>query len=201
MHKGCYSPIPQCNNPCKGDWSEIVKKDLEDLELPRSFDEIKRKSKYSFKNLVKKKTNEYTFKKLKSMQESHSKMNNLKYEEIKIQNYFSRTDINNEQKQIIFQFRTRMSNFGENYRGGRAQVNCPLCNDHRDKQELSYSCKVIQKEVELKGSFEDIYGDNISLQTIESLQNITEVRKKLLTNNNPLPLLAHVPLDAKSSAA
>ena len=76
-----------------------------------------------------------------------------------------------------------------------------MCNDHRDKQELSYSCKVIQKEVELKGSFEDIYGDNISLQTIESLQNITEVRKKLLTNNNPLPLLAHVPLDAKSSAA
>ena len=96
-----------------------MKKDLEDLELPRSFDVIKSKSKSSFKNLVKKKTNEYTFNKLKSMQESHSKLKKLKYEGIKIQNYFSRTDINNEQKQIIFQFRTRMSNFGENYRGGQ----------------------------------------------------------------------------------
>ena len=171
------------------------------MELPRSFDIIRSKSKNSFKNLVKKKTREYTLNKLKSMQNSHSKMNNIKYENIKMQNYFSRTDLNKEQKQMIFQFRTRMSNFGENYRGGRAQVNCPLCDNHRDKQELSYTCTVIQREVELKGSFEEIYGDNISIHTIESLQKISEVRKKLITNNNLLPVLAQVPLDAISSAA
>ena len=94
-----------------------------------------------------------------------------------------------------------MSNFGENYRGGRDQVNCPLCDEHQDKQELSYTCQVIKDEVEVKGNFEEIYSDNISVQTIETLQKITELREKLLENNKHLPLLAHVSLGDKPSAA
>ena len=82
-------------------------------------------------------------------------MKNLQYRAFKIQNYFYRTDITNDQKKIIFKFRTRMADFGENYRGARDQVNCPLCDTHRDKQELSYTCKVIQNEVQPKGEFED----------------------------------------------
>ena len=54
--------VTQCNFPCKGDWFEIVKKDLEDLELPCTFDIIRSKSRDSFKNLVKKKTIEYAYK-------------------------------------------------------------------------------------------------------------------------------------------
>ena len=193
--------VTQCNFPCKGDWSEIVKQDLEDLELPRIFDTIRSQSKDSLKNLVKKKTYEYAYKKLKCMQDKHSKMKNLQYRAFKIQNYFYRTDITNDQKKIIFKFRTRMADFGENYRGARDQVNCPLCNSHRDKQELSYTCKVIQNEVELKGTFEDIYSDEISLSTIEDIQKITEVRKEMITNNKNLPLMAHVSQGVKPSAA
>ena len=193
--------VTQCNFPCKGDWSEIVKKDLEDLQLPLNFDDIRSKSTGCFKNLVKKKTMKYAFEKLKCMKDKHSKMNNLDYEGIKMQNYFSRNDLKNEQKQIIFKFRTRMANFGENYRGSRDQVNCPLCDTHPDKQELSYTCKVIQNEVQPAGEFEDIYSDEISLHTIETLEKIMEVRKTAVTNNKPMPLLAQVSQGAKPSAA
>ena len=120
------------------------------------------------------------------MQDKHTKMNNLHYEGIKMQNYFYRNDINNEQKKLIFKFRTRMANFGDN---------------HQDKQELSYTCKVIKNEVQLKGVFEDIYGDKISKHTIETLEKITEVRKNVLTNNKPLPLMAQVSQGTKPSAA
>ena len=135
------------------------------------------------------------------MQDKHTKMKNLQYEGLKTQNYFYRTDITNDQKKIIFQFRKRMADFGENYRGGRDQVNCPLCYIHCDKQELSYTWKIIQNEVELKGSFEEVYSDDISIHTIEDIQKITEVRKEILTNNKTLPLMAHVSQGAKPSAA
>ena len=116
------------------------------------------------------------------MQDKHSKMKNLNYTSIMMQNYFKRTDLNVEQKKMIFKFRTRMSEFGENFRGGRDQVTCPLCETHMDKQELSYECKVIQKEIDIKGSFEDIYNDKISIHTVKTLEKIIETRKRLKEN-------------------
>ena len=59
------------------------------------------------------------------MQDKHTKMKNLQYEGLKIQNYFHRTDITNDQKKIIFQFRTRMADFGENYRGAGIRLTVP----------------------------------------------------------------------------
>ena len=108
-----------------------------------------------------------------------------------MQNYFKRTDLNVEQKKMLFKFRTRMSEFGENFRGGRDQVTCPLCETHVDKQELSYECKVIQEEIDIKGSFEDIYNDKISIHTVKTLEKIMETRKKLKENER-LPVQAHV---------
>ena len=65
-------------------------------------------------------------------------MKDLKYESIKIQKYFTRSDLSIEQKKLLFKFRTRMSDFGENYRAGRDKVICPLRESHMDNQELSY---------------------------------------------------------------
>ena len=62
--------ITQHNFPSKGDWSEIVKKDLEDFDINNSFDFIKSKSKGVFKKLVKQKSREYALKKLKNLQQN-----------------------------------------------------------------------------------------------------------------------------------
>ena len=56
----------QCNFPCKGDWLELVMRDLEDFGISNSFDFIKSKSKGVFKNLVRAKTMEYALKKLEA---------------------------------------------------------------------------------------------------------------------------------------
>ena len=125
------------------------------------------------------------------MQDKHSKMKNLNYSSITMQNYFKRRDLNVEQKKTIFKFRTRMSEFGDNFRGGRDQVPCPLCDTHVDKQELSYQCKVIQKEIDIAGSYEEIYSDNMNIDTVKTLQKILETRKRL-KENGKLPVEAHV---------
>ena len=50
--------ITQWYNPCKGDWTEQVNEDLNDLEITCSFDYIERKSTEAFKKIVKLKAKE-----------------------------------------------------------------------------------------------------------------------------------------------
>ena len=157
----------QWNSPSKGDWTELVKRDLEDLNIPCSFEVIKSKSKEAFNNLVKKKTKEFAFKLLQEKKHSHTKMENINYEDLKIQTYFTRQDIRTEQKKILFKFRTRMARFGQNYRGGKEKIVCPLCDSHIDNQDLSYICPVIRKEVKIRGSSSDIYCQEINKNTVE----------------------------------
>ena len=172
--------ITQWNSPTKGDWTELVQKDLEDLEIPCSFEFIRSKSKEAFKSLVKAKAKEYAFKILQRKQDSHTKMKNLKYEGIKTQKYFTRTDISIEQKKIIFKYRTRMADFGQNYRGGREKVICPLCESHVDSQELSLICPEIKNKVVISGSISDIYKEDIELETVEAIEKITQIRTNSL---------------------
>ena len=85
-------------------------------------------------------------------------------------------ELNPNQKKILFKFRTRMAEFGENDRGGWAQVICPLCNVHLDNQEMSYQ---IKSEVLIEGKIEDIYKEEINVKTVKTIEKITEVRKSL----------------------
>ena len=73
-----------------------------------------------------------------------------------------------------------MAEFGENYRGGRSQVMCPLCHLHLDNQELSYQCSEIRSEIKIIGKIEDIYKDEISLDTAETIEKISELRRSRL---------------------
>ena len=73
-----------------------------------------------------------------------------------------------------------MAEFGENYRGGRSQVMCPLCETHLDNQELSYQCLEIRSKLKIMGKIEDIFKEEISLETAETIEKITELRRSWL---------------------
>ena len=77
----------QWKHPVKDDWTSQVQKDMEDLDVDMSLEEIKLKSEYSFKKYIKIKMKEYTLEHLLSQKEEHSKMDNLHYVELRIQNY------------------------------------------------------------------------------------------------------------------
>ena len=82
--------------PVKDDWTSQVQKDIEDLKIDMSLEEIKQKSEYSFKRYVKIKMKEYCLEYLLNEKESHSKMDNMHYVDLKIPNYL--TSINLEQE-------------------------------------------------------------------------------------------------------
>ena len=76
-----------------------------------------------------------------------------------------------------------MENFGENYREGRDPVMCPLCSCHLDNQSLSTQCEVIKQKVEVKEYIKDIYENDISKETIDTVSSIVEVRKRILNKD------------------
>ena len=75
-----------------------------------------------------------------------------------------------KQKKLIFKGRVKMFEFGENYRGGRPQVTCPLCSLHLDNQEMSYQCPVVKSGVDIVGNIEDIYKKEIQPETEETIE-------------------------------
>ena len=105
----------QLKYPVRDDWTITVKQDLEDLRINLSFEEMKRKSEWSFKRLVKIKTKEYALDYLLKLKGKHSKMSNLHYSELKIQNYLKNENISIKEAQNLFRYRTRVAKVKENF--------------------------------------------------------------------------------------
>ena len=173
--------ITQWYKPCKGDWTEQVKEDLSDFKIPPSLEYVGEKSKYCFKKLVKQRAKQFTLDKLLVKKAKHSKMINLNYSELKMQDYFMKEDFDNYQKKTIFKLRTRMESFGENFRCGKNYVICPLCGLHRDSQDLCLQCPIIRQDIKSNGSISDIYGNEFENNIVHTIIKALEKRNEILS--------------------
>ena len=90
----------QWNNPTRGDWTETVRDNLNEFGISEDIDYLKSKTKDGFKNMVKKKARKIALIKLLNMKVTHSKMEKLEYEELKIQSY---NESSNNEKHIQIQ--------------------------------------------------------------------------------------------------
>ena len=120
----CFN-IAQCKHPVKDDWTEEVKVNLKELDIRLSLDEIKAK------RLVK----EFTLNYLLEMKGKHSKMENLSYNELKLQKYLKNYDIPTEEAKNLYRFRTRLAHFKENMKNGFLSTACPFCLGTRSNTE------------------------------------------------------------------
>ena len=110
--------IAQWNRPVKNDWTVTVRQDLSDLKIEENLSFFKSKSSESFKIIVKRKIMEFEFERLMNLKdrENRSKMNDLSYTKLEMQNYLMLENINKAGAQTLFKYRVRMANFGEDYR-------------------------------------------------------------------------------------
>ena len=132
--------------------------------------------------MLKKKAREIAFESLVEMKVKHSKMNNLEYKELKLQEYFQLPRIRIEQVREIFKFRTRMLTFGENFRGAKESVICPLCRSHADSQAWCLQCPAMMKELSSSVKLDGIYGDEVTIETAETIEEIMKIRKRIIEN-------------------
>ena len=63
------------------------------------------------------KTKEFALNQLLNLKGTHSKMDNLNYSELKLQNYLRDKKYQHMKQKNLFKFRVRVANFKENFKG------------------------------------------------------------------------------------
>ena len=110
--------------------------------------------------------------------ETKSKLKPINYTELKMQYYLVDPPTSKDEKRNLFQWRTRMSkSFGENFRGGRKDTICKFCNGHLDSQDdFFYNCPYLQKKIEVKGNYYQLFNESIPAELINTLTKISKLR-------------------------
>ena len=163
----------QSRYPQKGDWILQIRQDLEDVKLTLSFDEISILSDDAYHTKVKKAIKQSAFnwlinEKNKPWSSTPSKGSNLKYSELKLQDYFFPCSMTNKQCNILFSNCARMLPMKCNCKHSYSDLRCPVCMDtnHPDTQMHITQCdKLLESEnmlVSDKVDYEDIYSTDIA---------------------------------------
>ena len=112
-------------------------------------------------------------------------MINLKYDKLSMQEYFCSSSFNKIESQLLFKYRTRMSNFGANFPNGRSTVVCPICEDDSTTDSESHSFICEKMNILLPGisnhNSMDIYSKDIKTMKsgMEALTRILNLRSEL----------------------
>ena len=88
--------------------------------------------------MLKIKTKEYTLDQLLKLKIKHTKMDNLMYTELKMQNYLKSDNISVQEAQNLFRFRVGVAQFKANFGDRYSNKACPLCSVHLDTQVLFF---------------------------------------------------------------
>ena len=160
------------------DWTEQVKMDLFDFGLPRDLELLESRSTNNFKNLIKKKAREFELRSLVTIKKTQSKMKNLKYDKLKLQEYLQTMDT--DLATHVLRFRLRMASFSENFKGQGPQKFCPLCGIHPDSQAMSFQCGNVKATLKIEEKYENIFKNDISLRMAKLLKSIVKLRDQLI---------------------
>ena len=109
-------------------------------------------------------------------------MDNVNYDELKIQDYFSLKGTQVDHIRNIFKLRTRMAPFGNNFKGNKPSISCPLCDMSEDTQGHGFRCKAITDEIEINLDINEIYRGGITREEAETATKVLAKREELLEN-------------------
>ena len=108
-------------------------------------------------------------------------MDNLDYIELKPHNYLKDDKIPVQEAKNIYRFRTRVAKFKENQKNSYdVSFACPLCQVQPDTQAHSVQCPVARTKVEVKGTYSDIYMEDIPNDISKTLMEISKLREDLI---------------------
>ena len=125
------------------------------------------------------------FERLMNIKQSHSKVKNIVYSNLKMQNYLkpSRVKINQNEIQTIFKLRSRVIDVKQNFRGKYENLECRSCKSEEESQKHVYEYWKIKENNENKRKmieYENIFGENSKNQAeiAKNFLEILEIREK-----------------------
>lgn len=101
------------------------------------------------------------------------------YIDLEMANYLKNNEFDIDEMKLIFKFQTKMSKFGENFRGGETKILCPPCGLHHDTQESSFECSKVKQHVDVNVNFDNIFSDCVNGQFVDTLKKIMELMTRV----------------------
>ena len=169
----------QANNPQKGDWVIQIRKDLIDVNIHLSFDNIKSMSENTFKLKVTESIKCAAFKWL--LDKIKDKGSEISYNNLNIQDYFLFTEMNTKQRNLLFSLRARMLPVKCNFSKKYDDLTCPVCLD-KNKQDSQFhmlECNILLKGENILVKHNISYNDIFSRKAAKQLA-IVKIYEDLL---------------------
>ena len=152
----------QLKNRKSRDWASTVLKDIEELNLNVTLADIQAMNKTSFKSMLKRSVNHKALKDLENRKLKHSKVNHIKHTSLKMQKYLlpNELKIRNEESQLIFKLRCRVTETKINLKGMFDSFECDLCGKDDESQEHILKCIELvsmNKEIDVIPNYEKLF--------------------------------------------
>jgi hypothetical protein len=177
------------NDPLKGDWINQVTKDMDEINLHLSDQEIQSYSKVDFKQLVKTKMRNHVFSELQNIKADHSKVKNIVHTDLNNpQKYLTSGLLSNTKSSLLFNLRCMSVNeFKSNTESSDQHSPCPTCKNEDDTQEHSLVCIALKTHMSDQDtefvqsvSYSDLFGSvDAQLLVVEAFSLIIKTREKL----------------------
>ena len=165
--------------PDKDVWINTVEDDLDFLGIQFNEEEIRNTKKESFKRIVNAKIREASHSAL--LEDKKGKLDNLSAD-YSLKEYLYSNELNLEQKQLLFNLRTRMAPLKCNYRTKyQSNLLCCLCDaSSEDSQEHLLLCPSLLSEIVIDDSvaYMDLFGNiDQQVKATKYLNKIMSIRR------------------------
>ena len=170
----------QQSNPIKGDWVSTVLRDLSELEIYETIEEIKAMPRTKFKKLIKNRIETKALEYLQSKRGSKGK--EIRYTTLEMSEFLLpfNSILNIEEKRKLFEKRNRMTAIPYNF--GQKEEKC-ICGEIEDMQHI-YNCEIINA-IKPELSYEKIYNGNLKsqIEVFRRIEKNLEIRQEIIIRN------------------
>ena len=185
----------QSSNP--GDFCNLIVQDMIDLDIHTNKNHYTSMGSKQYKDWIKTKVTEAAFRYLTNIQQTHSKVKNIKYSKLELQPYLYSPLFSRKQMSTLFRLRSRplsgiKSDFSELYKPDLA---CPVCRQHPDTLQDLLTCPALSAVLQLEDvsseiSYSDVFSSDVSKQkaVTELYMKLMEARETMLTREEPADL-------------
>ena len=91
-----------------------------------------------------------------------------------MQEYLSNYEV--VESRTVLRYRIHMSQYSANFKGLAGVKLCHLCGSHEDRQDLSFSCPEVMKNLVIRQKYKDIFSSKISSELVKDLMSIEKIR-------------------------
>ena len=141
--------------------------------------------KETYKKNIKNMINKSAFKYFMQIKETHSKLDQLEYTELKIQPYLKSLAINNKEKELLFNIRSKSHHSKDNFRKlYRNNLNCSLgCLQIEDQIHTFIDCTKLEK-INTPVVYDHIFGTLVEQEsTIKVFMRKNTLRNHIKKNH------------------